>query len=153
MVTAIIPGSFDPLTNGHLDIISRAQRCFDHLVVAVGRNSSKTAWFSVEERVSMIQEETEGVTVVSFDGLLVDCAQSCGATVIVKGVRDSVDLAYETAQAVTNRQLSGIDTLYLPTSPAMQHISSSLVRELNKWGADLRDFVPASVASLIRNKS
>lgn len=153
MVTAIFPGSFDPLTKGHLDIISRAKSCFDRLIVAVGYNSSKKAWFSPLERIQMIEEATPGIEVVSFEGLLVDCAAKHGATVIVKGVRDATDLAYETTQAITNRQMSGIETLYLPTSPHTQHISSSLVRELHRWGADLGDYVPAHVASLIKAKS
>lgn len=149
---AICPGSFDPVTWGHLDIITRAADLFGEVVVAVGRNSSKKNLFSVDERIEMLQEalaDRPGVSVVELQGLLVDFARSAGCDVIVKGVRFAGDFEYELQMAQMNGRLTGIETVLLPASPAWGTVSSTVVREVAAYGGDVSEFVPASANARI----
>ncbi len=142
-LTALCPGTFDPVTNGHLDIIKRASRHFDRLVVGVLQNPSKAPLFSVEERVSLLKEVTgnlEGVEVGSFSGLLVDYAKQQGATVIVKGLRAVTDFDYELQMAQMNHRLGDVETFFITTNPVWSYLSSSLV-----MGGDIEGLVPAVV--------
>jgi pantetheine-phosphate adenylyltransferase len=155
MTTAVCPGSFDPVTYGHLDVIGRAAALVDRLVVAVGRNSGKRSLFSVEERVAMLVEvcaPLANVTVEEFDGLLVDFCAAHGASVIVKGLRGASDADYEVQMAQMNRRLSGVDTVFVPTAPELSFVSSTRVRELAAYGGDLSSLVPPPVAARARAK-
>lgn len=152
MAIALLPGTFDPVTFGHLDIIERASEVFDGLIVAVGNNVVKRPWFSVQERVHFLEAavasfsaKPERIKVVSFEGLVTECVKKEGAKVIVKGVRGGEDYAHEAVQATTNRELAGVDTLFLLASPQWSHVSSSLVKELASWGADVSRYVPTGV--------
>lgn len=146
MRKAIYAGSFDPVTNGHLDIIQRASCMVDELVVGVLNNSAKNSLFSVEERVSMIKEVTCGlanVTVDSFDGLLVDYMDQIGATIVVRGLRAVTDFEYELQIAQTNRKVNPkIDTIFLITSLEYSYLSSTIVKEFAAYGGDISNFVP-----------
>ena len=150
MATALVPGSFDPVTNGHLDVIERVARFFDEVIVAVSRNPQKAAsLFSLEERRQMLAEVTghlDNVRIEVFGGLLVDFAKAHGAKTIVKGLRAITDFDYELQMAQMNQTLSGIDTLFLVTSPQYSFLSSSLVREVARFGGDVSGLVPAVVA-------
>ncbi len=156
MKIAICPGSFDPVTNGHLDIIARAARLFDHVEVAVLQNSSKNCIFSVDERVDMIREcikDLDNVSASSFDGLLVDYAKKLGATVIVKGLRAVSDFDYEFQMALFNKEVNAeVETVFLTTSPEHMYLSSSVVREMAAHGGDMSRFVPTSVKERITAK-
>ncbi|MBI4261012.1 MAG: pantetheine-phosphate adenylyltransferase [Actinobacteria bacterium] len=146
--TALCPGTFDPVTNGHLDIIERASRHFDGLIVAVLENPAKRPLFSVEERMAMLKEATsslDGVEVASFTGLLVDYARARGVAAIVKGLRAVSDFDYEQQMAQMNHHLTGVDTFFLATSPNWSYLSSSLVREVARFGGDVVGLVPAFV--------
>ena len=149
MATALCPGSFDPVTNGHLDIIERTARHFDDVIVAVSRNPQKTkSLFSLEIRQEMLREVTEhlpNVRIELFTGLLVDFARDQGAMAIVKGLRAISDFDYELQMAQMNQQLSGIDTFFISTSPQYSFLSSSLVREVARFGGDVSTMVPKSV--------
>ena len=149
MATALCPGSFDPVTNGHLDIIERTARHFDEVIVAVIRNPQKTqSLFSLEERQQMLKEATAHVANVRiefFKGLLVDFAKEHGAEAIVKGLRAVSDFDYELQMAQMNQRLSGIDTFFLSTSPQYSFLSSSLVREVARFGGDVSGMVPDHV--------
>jgi pantetheine-phosphate adenylyltransferase len=151
VATALIPGSFDPVTNGHLDVIERVSRFFDRVIVAVIRNPQKSAsLFSLEERESMLAEVTShlgNVQIEFFAGLLVDFAKIHGADTIVKGLRAVTDFDYELQMAQMNQSLSGIDTFFLCTSPQYSFLSSSLVREVARFGGDVSSLVPPVVAS------
>jgi pantetheine-phosphate adenylyltransferase len=156
MTTAVCPGSFDPVTLGHLDVIGRAASAFEHLVVAVGRNSGKRSLFTVAERVEMLVEACAplaNVTVEEFDGLLVDFCTERGATVICKGLRSAADTDYEVQMAQLNRRMSGVDTVFVPTSPELSFVSSTRVRELAAYGGDLTSLVPPDVAERARAKA
>jgi pantetheine-phosphate adenylyltransferase len=150
MGTALVPGSFDPVTYGHLDVIERVARHFDEVIVAVIRNPQKSAsLFSLEERHTMLAEETGhlgNVRIEFFAGLLVDFARSRGADTIVKGLRAVSDFDYELQMAQMNQTLSGIDTFFLATSPQYSFLSSSLVREVARYGGDVSGLVPPKVA-------
>lgn len=149
MTRAVCPGSFDPVTRGHLDVIGRAADLFDEVVVAVGANSSKQPLFSVEERIAMLGEacaEFAGVRVLPFRGLLVEFCREQQAQTIVKGLRFAADFDYELPMAQMNRTLTGVDTVFVPTGPQWSFVSSSLVREVATLGGDVADFLPAGVA-------
>lgn len=155
MAAAVCPGSFDPPTNGHMDVIRRSASLFDRVVVAVIRNLSKTPMFTSEERVAMLRTLFEGVSeveAVSFDGLLVDFARSRRADVIVKGLRAVSDFDYELQMAQMNHNLSGIDTVFIPTSPEHAYLSSSLVKEVGRLGGSVEGLVPPEVARLMKER-
>ena len=149
---AVYPGSFDPITLGHLDIIERALDVVDRLQVVVVHNPGKQPFFSLSERVQMVTDALierglmGNVTVDSLDsGLLITYAQELGARVLIKGFRTGVDIEYELPMARVNRDLSGIETIFLPSDPANTHISSSLVKQVAALGGDITKYVPASV--------
>ena len=150
MATALCPGSFDPVTNGHIDIIERASRFFDEVIVAVIRNPQKAqSLFTLEERQSMLHEVTAhlpNIRIAFFKGLLVDFAKDHGADAIVKGLRAVSDFDYELQMAQMNQRLSGIETFFLSTSPQHSFLSSSLVREVARFGGDVTSMVPPLVA-------
>jgi pantetheine-phosphate adenylyltransferase len=156
VATALCPGSFDPVTNGHLDIIERTARHFDDVIVAVIRNPQKTAsLFTLEERQAMLAEEIAHLTNVRiefFKGLLVEFAKDHGAESIVKGLRAVSDFDYELQMAQMNQQLSGIDTFFISTSPQYSFLSSSLVREVAKYGGDVSGMVPPKVALRLKER-
>jgi pantetheine-phosphate adenylyltransferase len=151
VATALCPGSFDPVTNGHLDIIERTARHFDDVIVAVIRNPQKTqSLFTLEERQAMLADEIshlKNVRIEFFKGLLVEFAKEHGAEAIVKGLRAVSDFDYELQMAQMNQQLSGIDTMFMPTSPQYSFLSSSLVREVARFGGDVNGMVPPRVAA------
>ncbi len=153
--TALCPGTFDPVTNGHLDIIGRASRRFDQLVVGVLDNPSKAPLFSVEERVAMLKAVTadlDGVEVESFSGLLVDFAESRGIGTIVKGLRAVSDFDYELQMAQMNHRLRGVETFFMSTDPNWSYLSSSLVREVARFGGDVSSLVPDVVVTRLAEK-
>jgi len=154
--TAIYPGSFDPVTLGHWDIIQRAERLVDHLVVAVLHNPSKTPAFTVDERVAMLRELVgphPGVTVTSFHGLLVDFAKSQGAQFIVRGVRAFSDFEYEFQMALMNRKLAPeLETVFLMPKEKYSAVSSRLVREIGSMGGNLSDLVPDALRERIAGR-
>ncbi|MGH8999807.1 MAG: pantetheine-phosphate adenylyltransferase [Acidimicrobiia bacterium] len=156
MATALVPGSFDPVTNGHLDVIERVSRYFDEVVVAVIANPQKSAsLFSMTEREAMLMEVTShlpNVAVEFFSGLLVDFARERGADTVVKGLRAVTDFDYEIQMAQMNQSLSGIDTFFLATSPSYSFLSSSLVREVARFGGDVSTLVPKAVAERLRQR-
>ena len=142
---AIYPGSFDPVTNGHIDIIERASKMYDTLIVAVLINASKTAAFSLDEKIEMLKAVTshlDNVEVKTFDGLLIDFAHREGANVIVRGLRAATDFEYELQLAQTNRVLApDVDTVFLLTNLKYSYLSSSIVREIASYGGDITHFV------------
>ncbi|GAB4584354.1 pantetheine-phosphate adenylyltransferase [Nocardia sp. IFM 10818] len=148
MAGALCPGSFDPVTNGHLDVIRRAAVQFDEVVVTVVINPNKKGMFTIEERVEMIREVTSdlpNVRVESWQGLLVEFAKEQGLTAIIKGLRDATDFGYELQMAQMNRKLTGVDTFFIATNPAFGFVSSSLVKEVAAYGGDISDLLPPSV--------
>ncbi|MEU4657879.1 pantetheine-phosphate adenylyltransferase [Streptomyces sp. NPDC023723] len=148
MRRAVCPGSFDPITNGHLDIISRASRLYDEVYVAVMINQSKQGLFAVEERIDLIGRVTAeygNVRVESFHGLLVDFCKEREIPAIVKGLRAVSDFDYELQMAQMNNGLSGVETLFMPTNPTYSFLSSSLVKEVATWGGDVSHLVPPMV--------
>jgi pantetheine-phosphate adenylyltransferase len=152
---AACPGTFDPVTNGHLDIIERASRHFDGLVVAVLENPGKRPLFTVEERLAMLKEATSdlpGVEVISFDGLLVDLARDRGIEVIVKGLRAVSDFEYEFQMAQMNHRLAGVETFFITTSPQWSYLSSSLLKEVARFGGDVEGLVPAVARERLAEK-
>ena len=155
MTTAVCPGSFDPPTNGHMDVIRRSVSVFDRVVVAVIRNLSKTPMFTSEEREEMLDNlfaDEPRVEVASFDGLLVDFARTKGVSVIVKGLRAVSDFDYELQMAQMNHRLSGIDTVFIPTSPEHAYLSSSLVKEVGSLGGTVDGLVPGEVGRLMEER-
>jgi pantetheine-phosphate adenylyltransferase len=153
--TALCPGTFDPVTNGHLDIIERASSRFEHLVVGVLENPSKAPLFSVEERVAMLKavtSEIDQVEVASFSGLLVDFAEVRGVGTIVKGLRAISDFDYELQMAQMNHRLRGVETFFMTTDPNWSYLSSSLVREVARFGGDVSALVPPVVAERLAEK-
>lgn len=156
MNTAIYPGSFDPVTLGHYDIIERSSRIFDRVIVGVLCNSAKTPLFSVDERVDMLKYVTghlANVSVLSFDGLLVDFARLQGADVIVRGLRAVTDFEYELQMAQMNRVIAPeVDTLFLTTNLKYAYLSSSMVKEVAQYGGDISGFLNPRIAELVRQK-
>jgi pantetheine-phosphate adenylyltransferase len=155
-VIAIYPGSFDPPTNGHLDLIRRGARIFDELVVAVLRNSEKVPMFTVEERLEMLRECTrqwDNVRVDSFSGLLVDYAKDCGAQAVLRGIRAVSDFEYELQMAWMNRKLDpGLEIVFMTPDGAYSYLSSRLVREIGSLGGTLTGLIPASVEIRLRER-
>lgn len=156
MKTAIYPGSFDPVTLGHIDIIRRAAKMTDKLIIGVLKNSSKTPLFSIEERVNMLKEackDLSNVEVQHFDGLLVDFAKACNASVIIRGLRAVTDFEYELQWAQSNQAINPkIDTVFLVTNVQYSYLSSSVVREYASHGGDVTSFVPDFVVKQLREK-
>ena len=157
MLRAIYPGSFDPVTNGHLDVIKRASQIFDELTVSVLNNKLKTPLFSVEERVKILKEAVKdipNVKVESFSGLLVDYASSRNIHVVIRGLRAITDFEYELQNAQTNAKLSNgaLDTIFLTTSLEYAYLSSSSVKEIASFGGDISMCVPDFVADLVYEK-
>jgi pantetheine-phosphate adenylyltransferase len=155
-IVAVVPGSFDPVTLGHLDVIERAAGLFDELHVVVVHNPSKTALFPIAQRVALLEQAIAqagikgNLTVTSWSvGLLVDYCTDVGATVLVKGIRSQMDISYETPMAIVNRNLAGIETVFLLPDPANAHVSSSLVRQVASLGGDVSNYVPAAVADYL----
>lgn len=153
---AIYPGSFDPITHGHLDILQRALRVFDGVVIAVAQNRSKTALFSPEERADLVRQAVAGIADVEvdpFSGLLVDYVRKRGATIIVRGLRAVADFDYEFQLALMNRQLyPEVNTVFLMTDQRYLYVSSSLVKEIARLGGDISDFVPKPVSVALAKK-
>ncbi|MFG3614802.1 pantetheine-phosphate adenylyltransferase [Nocardia sp. NPDC047654] len=148
MAGALCPGSFDPVTYGHLDVFARAAAQFDEVVVTVLINPKKQGMFTVEERIELLRESTahlSNVRVESWQGLLVDFAREQGVTAIVKGLRDAGDFGYELQMAQMNKKLSGVDTFFIATNPSLSFLSSSLVKEVAAYGGDVADMLPPSV--------
>ncbi|WP_019146184.1 pantetheine-phosphate adenylyltransferase [Aeromicrobium massiliense] len=155
MTTVVCPGSFDPVTNGHLDIIERSAHLFDEVVVAVLVNESKRGLFTIEERLELLTEATQGldnVRVDSFKGLLVDFCADRGIDAIVKGLRAVTDFDYELQMAQMNGKLTSVDTVFIPTSPAYSFLASSLVKEVAKHGGDVSGLVPEHVLDALHAK-
>ena len=156
MLRAVYPGSFDPVTNGHLDIIRRCRCLADELIVGVLNNKAKTPLFSVEERVKMLEEMTKnmtGVKVVPFEGLLVDFAKEMSAGIVVRGLRAVTDFEYELQMAQTNHKLEpDLETMFLTTSIEYSYLSSTTVREIAAYGGDVSQFVPEAVAGELEAK-
>ncbi len=156
LATALCPGSFDPVTLGHIDIIERTSRHFDDVIVAVIRNPQKTqSLFTLEERQEMLHEVTahlSNVRIEFFKGLLVEFARDHGAEAIVKGLRAVSDFDYELQMAQMNQSLSGIDTFFISTSPQYSFLSSSLVREVARFGGDVSSMVPKKVAQRLAER-
>jgi pantetheine-phosphate adenylyltransferase len=154
-LTALCPGTFDPVTNGHVDIVQRAAGLFDRVVVAVVENPAKEPLFSVAERIQMLREALSGlgnVDVESFSGLLVDHARSRGVGVIVKGLRAVSDFDYELQMAQMNRHLGEVETYFVPTSPRWSYLSSSLVKEIAGYGGDVSGLVPEQVLRRLKER-
>ena len=156
MLRAVYPGSFDPVTYGHLDIIRRSRSLADELIVGVLNNKAKTPLFSVEERVKMLEEMTKnmlGVKVVPFEGLLIDFAKEMSAGIVVRGLRAVTDFEYELQMAQTNNKLSPeLETVFLTTSLEYSYLSSTIVKEVAAFGGDISQFVPEMIERRIQEK-
>ena len=157
---AVVPGSFDPITLGHIDVIERAAGLFDELHVLVVHNPGKTALLPIAQRVSLIEQAVRdaglpsNIVVTSWSvGLLVDYCTDVGASVLVKGIRSQIDVAYETPMAIVNRDLAGVETVFLLPNPAHAHVSSSLVRQVASLGGDVSPYVPPVVANYLQARS
>lgn len=154
--TAIYPGSFDPITKGHLDVLERASKMFDRVIIAVLKNSSKKSFLPVEDRVKLIKEsikELSNVEVDSFEGLTIEYAQSKGAHFLIRGLRAVSDFEYELQLCQTNSAIApDIDTVFLTTKPKYNFISSSIVKELSFFGTDVSKFVPKSVVEYLQKQ-
>lgn len=153
---AIYPGSFDPVTSGHIDLIKRASMVFDEVIVAVAENTHKNTLFTIDERVAMVQESVAGldrVVVESFKGLVIEFARRKGANVLIRGVRMVSDFEYEMQMALTNRRLNEeVETVFLMPSEGYAFLSSTLIKEVVKLGADISSFVPELVAKRLKEK-
>jgi len=154
--TAVYPGTFDPVTNGHLDLVERGRRHFDRLTLAILRNEDKEPVFSVTERIALIEDavsQWSNVSVDSFEGLLVDYTQRVGAAVILRGLRALSDFEYELQMAMMNRRLAPeVETVFLMPSETYSYVSSRLVREVARLGGDVRGLVPSGVAEALARR-
>lgn len=155
---AVVPGSFDPVTLGHLDVIERAAPLYDELHVVVVHNPDKAALLPIAQRVALLEESISAaglptnIVVSSWSvGLLVDYCTDVGASVLIKGIRSQIDVAYETPMAIVNRDLASVETVFMLTSPAHAHVSSSLVRQVAALGGDVTPYVPNAVATFLRS--
>lgn len=153
MSLAVYPGSFDPVTRGHVDIVRRARGIFDEVVLAVAQNPGKTYLFDVEQRVELARAAVDGldVRVDVVDGLVADYCRRVGASAIVKGLRGGADLDAEQPMALANRHLAGVETMFLVSDGAFAHVASSLVKDIASHGGDVSDFVPPVVAHALRD--
>jgi pantetheine-phosphate adenylyltransferase len=153
---AVYPGTFDPVTNGHLDLADRGRRHFDQLIIAILRNEGKEPLFSVDERIELLREVVAGwenVAVESFDGLLVDYARNIGATMILRGIRAVTDLEYEMQMAMMNRRMcDSLETVFMVPSETYSYVSSRLVREVARLGGSPVDLVPPTVARALARR-
>lgn len=156
MKRAVVPGTFDPITAGHFDVISRAAQIFDEVVVAVAKSAKKSPIFDLETRVRLVEEavaDLSNVRVISFEGLLVDCVHQLDAHVVVKGLRAITDFEYEFQMTAMNYQLSPqLETLFIMSPPQYMYLSSSIVREISKMGGDIQQFVPPCVYEALKKK-
>jgi pantetheine-phosphate adenylyltransferase len=156
MIKAIYPGSFDPITNGHLDIIKRASNIFDKVIVVIAENSKKQSFFSIEEKKDMIKEVVKhirGVEVQSFDGLLIECVRSNKANVILRGMRAISDFEYESQFALINKKMAPeIETIFMVTSTKYSYLNSSIVKEIASLSGCVSDLVPTYVARQLKKK-
>jgi pantetheine-phosphate adenylyltransferase len=161
-VTGFYSGSFDPVTLGHMDVIIRASRLLDRLIIGIGRHPGKAPLFTPEDKVAMLEEATRpiaretgiGINIRFFDGLTVDAAAALGASVIIRGLRDGTDLDYEMQMAGMNGAMApAIQTVFLPASPGVRHITATLVRQIAMMGGDVSPFVSPRVADLLRSKA
>src|SRR5688572_23935744 len=147
---AVFPGTFDPITIGHVSIVMRALPLFEKIVIGMGVNNSKSTMFRPEERIAWITEAFQGgsrIEAIAFEGLTVDLCRRVGATFIIRGLRNSTDHGYERSIALMNRQISGVETLFLPSAPEHAHISSTIVRELIANKADVSALVPMDLSN------
>lgn len=154
MTLAVLPGTYDPITRGHVDIAVRAGRLFDEVVIGIAHNSTKSPLLDVETRARLAREATahlEGVRVEVIDGLLVHFCERVGATAIVKGLRGGADYDVERPMALMNRSLTGVETVFVTGDNALSHIASSLVRDVARHGGDIDAYVPAGVAEAVRS--
>jgi len=152
---AVFPGTFDPITNGHLDVIQRGSRIFDRLVVGVGQNPQKSAVFDQGERVDIVRQivaEMTNVTVEAYRGLTVDFVKKAGADVILRGIRSGGDLQFEFQVALTNRVVAGVETVFIMTKPEFAFTSSSLIKQMAQMGGDVSALVPPQVCEQIHSK-
>jgi len=156
MRRAIYPGSFDPVTNGHLDVIGRALKLFDEVIVAVARNDEKQALFSLEERLNLLREtagKIDNVRIAEFKGLLVEFARTKGAGAVIRGLRAISDFEFEFQMALMNRKLeAGVETIFLMPKEEYTYLSSRIVKEIARLGGDVSNFVPACVAKALNRK-
>jgi pantetheine-phosphate adenylyltransferase len=155
MRRVVCPGSFDPITNGHLDIIERASSLFDEVVIAVLVNQTKSSLFTVAERIEMIKEVTtkfKNVRVDSWSGLLVDYCKANDISTIVKGLRAVSDFDYELQMSQVNLQLQGVETIFMATAPSHSFLSSSLVKEIASYGGDVSAYMPAAIVSKLKSR-
>ncbi len=153
MTIAVCPGSFDPITLGHLDVVRRGTALVDEVIVAVATNAGKSAMFDLSERVELARQATADlprVRVEAVEGLLVDFCAQVGASVLLKGLRGGADWEAELPMAIMNRYLSGVETVFLPADRSVIHIASSLVKDVARHGGSIDDLVPASVAQALR---
>ena len=155
-ITAIYPGTFDPITNGHLDILQRSLRLFNHIILGIGPNPKKTALFSIDERIEMVGEAIKDIPNVSvevFDGLLVDFASNRGASAIIRGLRAVSDFEYEFQMALMNRKLDDkIETVFLMPSEEYSYLTSSIIKVVSSLNGDISSLVPRHVHAILKNR-
>ncbi len=155
-ITAIYPGTFDPITNGHIDILQRSLRIFDHIILGIGPNPKKTSLFSLEERIQMVKEavkDVPNVSVEAFDGLLVDFAKKNGASAIIRGLRAVSDFEYEFQMALMNRKLDDkIETVFLMPSEEYSYLTSSIIKIVSSFNGDISPLVPKHVHAMLIDK-